>query len=624
MPLASVHCRFRIEAIKDERDSTVMDRRQWLTSTAALTTAALLPGERADAARHRPDHTLRVAFATAETGFDPVQVSDSNSSMVVASIFEPPLTFDYLARPVKLRPQTAAALPEISADFRTFTFRLRPGIYFADDPVFMGRPRELVAQDYVYAIKRFYDPKLNAEFIYVFQNAGVMGLGELRAQARRDKSPFDYDTEVEGLRALDRYTFQVRLVRPGPRFHYEFANPTTTGAVAREVVEAYGDDIAAHPVGTGPFKLAGWRRASRIELVRNPGFREQIFDAEPAADDAQAQAIARELAGRRLPLVDRVEISVITEAQPRWLAFVNGALDQLALPPEFAPVAAPGDVLAPHLARKGVRLQRALQPDMAMTYFNMQNTLVGGNEPCKVALRRAVALAYDNDEANRLVRNGQAIGAQSLIAPFTSGFDAGYRSEMGQHSWAHSMALLDMFGYIDRDGDGWREQPDGSPLTLRLASTPDQVSRRRNELWRKKLAAVGLRMVFDIATWPDLLKMTRTGRLMMWGYAWAAGGPDGGFFLGIAYGPNASESNDAHFSLPAYDRLFERQAVLPDGPEREVLMRKANNLLAAYMPYKAHAHTIVNDLLQPRVRGYWRHPFMRDQWRYVGVVAQTD
>jgi len=95
------------------------------------------------------------------------------------------------------------------------------------------------------------------------------------------------------------------------------------------------------------------------------------------------------------------------------------------------------------------------------------------------------------------------------------------------------------------------------------------------------------------------------------------------FTDGYLNGPNASESNDAHFSLPAYDRLFERQAVLPDGPEREALMRKAKNLLAAYMPYKAHAHSIANDLLQPRVRGYWRHPFMRDLWRYVGVDAQV-
>ena len=598
----------------------MIDRRHWLGSSAALMAVAAIPGQRVRAAGEAaPADTLRVAFRAAETGFDPVQISDANSSMVASSIFESPLTFDYLARPVKLRLQTAAAMPEISADFKTFTFRIRPGVFFADDPAFKGKPRELVAQDYVYTVKRFYDPRLNAENIYVFENAKLLGLTELRALARKNKAPFDYDAPVAGIRALDRYSFQVRLAEAGPRFHYQFAIPTLTGAVAREVVEAYGDDIAAHPVGTGPFQLSSWRRASRIELLRNPQFREQFFEGEPAPDDGQAQAIARELAGKRLPLVDKVEISVIDEAQPRWLAFLNGALDLLELPAEFAPVAVPGGALAPHLAKKGVRLQRALQPDMQMTYFNMDDPVVGGNAPAKVALRRAVALAHDDDEANRLSRNGQAIAAQSVVSPFTSGYDPAYRSEMGQHSRARAMALLDLFGYTDRNGDGWREQPDGSPLLLRLASTQDQRARSRNELWRKYLAAIGVRMELDIATWPDLLKKARAGSLMMWGFIWSATNPDGSFFLGIGYGPNASESNDAHFSLPEYDRLFERQNVLPDGPEREALMKQAKNLLVAYMPYKAHAHKIVNDLQHARVRGHWRHPFMRDLWRYVGV-----
>jgi ABC-type transport system substrate-binding protein len=597
----------------------MIDRRHWLGSSAAMVAGAAWPDAAPETAARLPPKTLRLAFNVAETGFDPPQISDVNSSKVAASIFESPLTFDYLARPVKLRPQTAVALPEISADFKTFTFRIRPGIFFADDPAFKGRPRELVAQDYVYCVKRYYDPKLNAENIYVFQNAKLLGLSELREKARSNKAPFDYDAPAAGIRALDRYTFQVRLAEPGPRFHYQFALPQLVGAVAREVVEAYGDDIGAHPVGTGPFRLGAWRRASRIELLRNSQFREQVFEGEPAPGDEQAQAIARELAGKRLPLVDRVEISVVTEAQPRWLAFLNGALDLLDLPPVFAPVAVPGGTLAPHLARKGVRLQRALQADMVMTYFNMNDPLVGGNAPAKVALRRAVALAYDGDEANRLARNDQAIAAQSVIAPFTSGYDPAYRSEMGQHSRARAMALLDLFGYVDRDGDGWREQPDGSPLVLRLASTPDQRTRALNELWRKYLAAVGVRIEFDIATWPDLLKKTRAGSLMMWGYSWTSSTPDGSFFLGIGYGPNASESNDAHFSLPEFDRLFERQAVLPDGPERDAVMKQAKNLLVAYMPYKVMAHTIGTDLLQARVRGHWEHPFMRDLWRYVGV-----
>jgi ABC-type transport system substrate-binding protein len=595
-------------------------RRRNVIAGSAAALAVLRGAQPLAATEPRKANTLRVAFSTAETGFDPPQIGDFNSMTVAASIFESPLTYDHVARPVKLRPQTAAAMPEVSADFTSFTVRIRPGIFFADDPAFRGKRRELVAQDYVYSVKRFYDPRLNAENVYVFENAKVLGLSEMRATARRAKTRFDYDREVEGIRALDRYTFRVRLAAPNPRFEYVLAT-TLMGAVAREVVEKYGDAIGAHPVGTGPFRLGAWRRASRIELVRNPGFREQFFDGVAAPGDAQAQRVAAELKGARLPLLERIDISVITEDQPRWLAFVEGALDLIELPNAFVPIAVPNDRLAPHLARNGVRLQRGLQADMSMTYFNMDDALVGGNSPDKVALRRAVALAYDGAQANLLLRHGQAVLAQSTLTPFTSGYSESYRSEMSKHSRAEAMALLDVFGYVDANGDGWREQPGGAPLVLRLASLPDQRSRRQNELWRKYLAGVGVRMEFDVATWPDLLKKSRAGSLMMWGFTWVAASPDGGFFLGIGYGPNASESNDAHFSLPEFDRLFERQNTLPDGPERDALMRQAKNLLVAYMPYKVHAHNIVNDLQQPWVRGHWRHPFMRDAWRYVGVDA---
>jgi ABC-type transport system substrate-binding protein len=596
-----------------------MDRRDWLKSGGAALAAAA--GSPFVHAQPRDSRTLRVCFRVAETGFDPPQVGDINSAMVLAGIFEPPLTYDYVARPVKLRPQTAAAMPEISADFTTFTFRVRPGIFFADDPAFKGRPRELVAQDYVYTVKRFYDPRINSEHLYIFENARLLGMSALRERALKAKTPLDYDREVEGIRALDRYTFQVKLAEPNPRMHFNFANPGLTGAVAREVVEAYGDDIAAHPVGTGPFRLGIWRRQSFIELVRNPGFREQVFEGVPTPGDVQAEAIASELAGQRLPRVDRVHISVIIESQPRWLSFVNGDQDVLELPNEYARLAIPRGQLAPHLTRKGIKMQSALRSDMLMTFFNMVDPVIGGYTPDKVALRRAVALALNDDERRSLIEHDQAIAAQSVVAPFTSGYDEHYRSLMSEHSVTRARALLDIYGYVDRDGDGFREMPDGRPLLLRLACQPDQRSRAISELWRKQMAAVGLRIRFDVANWPDLLKMSRAGTLMMWTFTWIAESPDGGFFLGLAYSKNVNESNDARFSLPAYDRIFERQKVMPDGPERDAVMREAKNLLAAYMPYKSHSHGIVTDLLQPWVNGYWRHPFMRDLWRYVGLAA---
>ncbi|MBP6764791.1 MAG: bicyclomycin resistance protein, partial [Rubrivivax sp.] len=426
----------------------------------------------------------------------------------------------------------------------------------------------------------------------------------------------DYDSEVEGVRVLDRYSFRITLGVPDPRFVYLLAAPQTLGAVAREVVDFYGSDIGAHPVGTGAFRLKSWRRASRIELERSSGFRAVQYSGTPA-DDPLAQQIAAHLQGKRLPLAERVVVDVVEESQPRWLSFLNGTYHWLQVPGDFRPLAAPGGQLAPYLSKKGVRLQKSLQPDMGMSFFFMENPLVGGYTPDKVALRRAIALAYDGDAYVRHVMGGFGIRAQSTLVPHTSGYDAAYKSEMSDFSPARAKALLDLHGYVDRNGDGWREQPDGSPLVLVMATMSSQLDRRANELWKRCMDAVGLKMVFDVSTWPELLKKSRAGTLMMWGYSWTAASPDGGFFLAIAYGPNASESNDPRFSLPAFDRLFEQQRALPDGPERDAVMRQAKDLLVAYMPFKVHLHNVALDLVQPWTQGYWRHPFMRDTWRFV-------
>ena len=592
-----------------------MKRRDLLAGSSAL--ALVRP------AAAIPAKTLRFVVPFAESGFDPPRVSDQSSIRVIAHIFEPLLGYDPLALPVALVPLTAAALPEVSADFRRLVFTLQRGILFADDPAFKGQPRELVAADYVYSFKRFYDPLVRTEHLYRFENAKILGLSELRARVIKGKTPFPYDVEVPGLRVMDRYRFEVVLADPAPRFARQFAD-WMTGAVAREVVETYADDLMAHPVGTGPFRLMQWRRASRMVLERNPRFREQRFTTLGApADRPDLQATAQRLAGARAPVLDRIEIDVIEEAQPRWLAFLNGEIDMLTVPPTFGPLAMPGGQLAPFLAKRGVQAERVLAPSTALTFFNCTDPLVGGLAPEKVALRRAVALAFDSAEDVRVVLRDQAVPANQLIPPGCYGHDPALRSELTSPSPARARALLDMHGYLERDGSGWRSTPQGRPLVLRMAFTPTGVARASSELWLKRLRAVGLRVVFEFAPFGELIKRSLAGQLMLWGFSWTAPEPDGDFYLGLAYGPNAAQSNDARFALPAFDRLYEQQRVLPDGPQRLALMHQAHKLMLAYMPYMAHNHAIVTDLLQPGVRGPLRQPFSSDWFRWADVGAGT-
>ena len=564
-----------------------------------LLAALALPASGAD-----PAKVLRIAFQNAESTFDPALYQDTYSSMVADNIFDPMLRYDYLARPAKLVPNTLQTMPDVSSDGMTITFRLKPGIRFTPHPSFKGKPRELVAADYAYSLARFLDPKVKSPNLYLLEGK-VAGLDEAAARARRD-GRFDYDARIAGLEVIDRYTLRVRLTRPDYTFVYLMAI-SQFGALAREVVEFHGDDVGAHPVGTGPFVLAHWRRAHKIVLEANPDYRE-----------------VRDESGERLPKIGRVEIFVIEENQPRWLAFLNGEHDLIQwLPPEFIPAVAPDGQLAPYLAKRGVAMHREIQPRTGYTYFNLEDPMVGGYAAHQVALRRAISLAYNQPEETRLLRRGQAIAAQSPIPPGVSGYDPGLRSPTVEFNPAKAKALLDMFGYVDRDGDGYREKPDGSPLVLELASRTDSEARTFNELWKRSMDEVGLRIGFRPMPWPELLKESLANRLQMWSLSWSALIPDGDIYMQMFYGPNSGKSNDAHFRLAAYDRLYEASRVLPDSPVRDALYRDMTKLILAYAPWVLHVHHQSTHLVQPWVKNYVKHPFVATQWRHLDIDVEA-
>ena len=560
--------------------------------------------------------TLHVAFPIAETGFDPQAVGDAYSQYVNRAIFDALYRYDYLARPYRIVPNTAAAMPEISADGKTWTIRIRPGIYFADDPVFKGKRRELTAADYVYSIKRILDPKMRSNALQTVDGRFV-GADAVVEKARKT-GHFDYDAPIEGLRAIDRYTLRFELVFPD----YELlSNLTTTplAAVTREVIEKYGDlngwDMA-HPVGTGPYRLESWRRGQRIVLEANPGFRDERY---PEGSDAADRELARGLAGRRLPLAKRVEISIIEEAQPRMLEFRRGNLDYVAVPNDLiSKVLLPDGKLAPDLVKAGVRMAHGVQPAIAYVYFNMDDPVLGGYKPPQVALRRAVAMAYNVDEEIRVLREGQGFPATQVVPPNMTGHDPDYDGRI-PYDPAAAKALLDRFGYVDRDGDGFRDQPDGAPLTLRMGSDTASDSRQYDELWKKSLNAVGLRVEFVKQKWPDLLKAARLGQLPIWYLGNINTTPDGFGFFGLLYGKNAGFSNLSRFALPEFDRLYEQARAMPNGPERLAVERKMSELVRAYSPWILTAFRYETILLQPWLRGYKYNPTYQMPFQYLDV-----
>jgi ABC-type transport system substrate-binding protein len=568
-----------------------------------------------------PKKVLRMAYRAAETSFDPATVNDLYSRTVNGHIFEALYTYDHLARPVKYVPLIAADMPAVSADFKVWTVKLRQGIYFQDDPAFKGQRREVTAQDFVYPYQRMADPANKSPLWGWMESTGITGLLASRKAAIDGKKPYDYNAPIEGLKVLDRYTLQFTLDKPNPHFMGVIATNDLTGAVAREVVEHYGDKVGAHPVGTGPFRLKEWRRSSQIVLERSPHYRDMRYDGQPAPDDVAGQALLAKFKGRKLPMIDEVHIAIIEEEQPRWLAFLNAETDTLAgqtgaLPDAYVSQAVPGGELSPTLAKKKVQAVRQINSDSALVYFNMEDPVVGGMAEHQIALRRAISLAIDIEQLIRLPYKGQAIPAQSPIHPHTSGYDPAFKSEMSEYSPARAKALLDLYGYKDRDGDGWRELPDGKPMVLERAFQPDLFNRELETLWTKHLRAVGIRTRSSVAKWPEQLKQARAGKLQVWGLGYSSAGFDGRSAFQKVDSRQAGGGNLSRFKLERADQIYDALGTLPDGPEREALFREAKLLSVAYMPYRILLHRISTDLLHAWVEGY-RRPLFWNEWYHM-------
>ena len=561
----------------------------------------------------------RIAFPTAETGFDPARVSDLYSNTVNEAIFERLLTYDYLARPAKLVPLAAEAMPQVTDNGRTYTFRIRKGIHYTPDPAFKGRKRELVAGDFAYVIKRHADPRNRSPWAFMVEGR-IAGLDDAIAQARKS-GRFDYDAKIPGLETPDPYTLVIRLVAPDYLFNYTVAH-VPYGAMAREVVEAYGDDIGAHPVGTGPYVLKEWKRASRIVLEANPDFRGFTWDfapAEPAWDDALVQTMR----GKKMPQIGRVEISIIEEDQSRWLAFGGKELDVLALPGTFRPQAVGADgKLLPRWTGEGVALFKAIDPELTYTIFNFRDPVIGGFAPEKLALRRAIIMAYDVREEIEVVRKGQAVQAHMPIPAGVVGHDPSYRT-ISPYDPALANRLLDRFGY--RKGpDGWRRMPDGRPLVIRQATQTSQIDRTFNELWRKAMDSIAVRIEFDSGKFGDNLKAAKACQLMMWGAAWIADYPDGDNFMQLLYGPNTGQSNNGCYESKSFDALYEKaRAMPPDAPGRNLLFLEMTRQMQVDGAWAMHVSRERNQMIRPWVLGYKKHPILHAEWLYMDLEPRT-
>src|SRR5471032_397346 len=320
--------------------------------------SAAAPAPAASAKPAQP-HVLHAFLSTGETGLDPAVASDIASLSLMENLFDPLLRYAYLSRPVKLQANTVVAMPKVDDHGLTYTFQLRHGMVFTPDPAFKGARREVTAQDYVYSLKRLYDPALKSPWLFLFE-------GKIAGDAALAPGKFGYQVPVAGLQALDRYTLRIRLSAPDPNFLFYLASPASS-VVAREVVEAYPGQVGNHPVGTGPFVMGEWKHSDKISLLANPDFRETLFHADAADIPSAERALAASLEGKRLPLLDRIDIKIVEEYQSRMPGFLGGEFDFLEQVPESVrDMVMSGNALKPELAQRGIVLT---QFPVLQTYY---------------------------------------------------------------------------------------------------------------------------------------------------------------------------------------------------------------------------------------------------------------
>ncbi|WP_417335380.1 ABC transporter substrate-binding protein [Halobacteriovorax marinus] len=574
--------------------------------TTLLATAAVLVGFASCTKKEKETgKTLNIAVSAEIKGMDPIYANDRYSSNEVGRVYEGLLEYHYLKRPYTLVPNLAESMPSVSEDGLTYTFKIRQGVLFHDSEAFPnGKGRELVAEDFVYSIKRLADPKLQGLGWWLLDGK-IKGLNEWR-EKYADLDKVDYDEVVEGLKATGKYTLEFKLTKPFPQFLYSLAMPFTF-ATAREVVEKYGKEFLNHPVGTGPFVLPVFKQTKKVVYTKNPNFRKKLYPTE-ASEEFKAAGFLED-AGKQLPLVDKVVVSVIIESQPRWLNFLKGNVDYIGIPKDnFDSAVTPERELSKEYKDKGISLM--INPSLDVTYTAFNHDLKLFQNP---DLRRAMSLAYDVKKSNELFYNNTSLPAQSVVPPGIAGNIPNYVSPYRGPNIEEAKKLLAKAGY-----------PEGKGLPEITYDCPSgTVSRQIGDYMKQQMAQIGVRIKVVTNPWPELQKKITKRQVMLYGIAWGADYPDAENFLQLLYGPNkAPGANGSGYDNPEFNKLFKTASVMQDSPERTALYEKMNRIAAEQAPWIYGVHRQNFTLRHSFLKNYMSTDFETGQAQYLNIDTE--
>ena len=543
-----------------------------LTSISVLVLVACGDSEQSTAVKS----TLTIALDDAPISLDPVRSSTLYSEFIVVNAYDTLFRYKYLARPYELTTNLAESMPHISADGLVYTIRIKQGVHFVDDPAFaQQRGRELTADDVVFSIKRHFDPASKSQGAWLWRDR-ISGLDDWKTAGSNYLQP------VGGLKALDRYTLQIKLNRPYPQILHTLAMGFAA-IVPPEAVRYYGDRLATHTVGSGPYQVTEFNSTTAV-LQRNPTFRKEMVDpeAEGMGEHISGDYDLSTITGQVIPMLDQIRIDFVSEPMPRWASFLKDSEIKLASIPSqmFSQVLAqttPALIVAPSFNKK---YQVLLEPSSSILHydFNMLDPDFGRHENVdqdarNTALRCAIKHAVNLDEQNEKLYAGLASVYTGLILPSMKTFMQSPMDSKGSFDPELSRKLLSEAGW----------DADNLPV-LDFGTTSSVHSRQTFELFKSWLMDIDypsdkirLKMYPSVGAF---YKAISESKLNFWFTGWTLDYPDAENILQLFYGPNASPgSNSSNYLNEHYDNLFESARIMLPSQERSDLYQQMNTLL---------------------------------------------
>lgn len=506
-----------------------------------------------------------------------------------------------------------------------WTFRLKPNLKFQDDPCFdKGKGRDITANDIIYSFRRMADPAVACPVLSFFQDK-IIGFDKYIANNQKraeKKQSADYAAPIEGLQvdAKDPLTFRILLNQPYPQLRYLMAMHFTT-PLAREAAEKYGKDLARHPVGSGPFMLTDYTPKRQIVLESNPNRRDERYPSEGEPGDRAAGLL--DDAGQKLPLVDKVVLSVVREGVTGWNLFLQGYLDSWGVTQEnYSQVISRQGQLSEEMKQKGVRLRKSVGIDISYFGFNMNDPVVGGYTPQKRKLRQAISLTIDAQAILDLMDQGNGKTADFIIPPNIFGYEPNYRNPYRKFDpdLVKAKQLLKEAGYPNGI-----DPKTGDRLTIYYEDAAVTAAGRQYQgLLLKQIEALGINV--EARTWRPIIWQDRIdkGQYQFMHYGWLADYPDPENFLFLLYGPNKRPGpNATNYNNPEYNRLFEKMRALDNGPERLAIIRQMRAIATEDCPWIYVSHSVDLGLGYDWVHNSKPNPIANDVFKYRRVDGQT-